>query len=133
MLEKKKRRSSCIVGTQSTRQRSIKIDVLHGRPVLAALSEEVGEVLGGGFALVLRLGDLGLALSEIFDVLCNAGLQVTSRQTQDAADFGRDPVGVGMHIVHFREAVGQLARKTGRKSARDARKHVGGSQSGYCI
>lgn len=133
MSEKKEKgRSLCIVGSHSTRQRSIEIDVLHGRPVLAAVSEEVGEVLGGGFALLLRLGDLGLALAEIFDILRNAGLQVTRRQTQNATDFCRDPVGVGMHVVHFRQAVGQLARKTRRKGARDARKHITGSQCGCC-
>lgn len=74
--------------SQSTGQRGIKINILHESPVFTAVAEEIGEVLAGNLTLVLRLADLVLALSEVLDILRKAGLQVTSRDAEDAADFG---------------------------------------------
>lgn len=72
---------------QPTRQRGIKINVLHESSVLAAVAEEVREVLVGNIALLLGLADFALALAQVFDVLCKAGLQVTRWDAEDAADF----------------------------------------------
>lgn len=116
---------------QPTRQRGIKINVLHESPVLAAVAEEVREVLVGNVALLLGLADFALALAQVFDVLCKAGLQVTRWDAEDAADFRRDAVGVGVDIVHFVKAGGKLARETRGESGRDRREHVCSSQCGW--
>lgn len=72
---------------QPARQRGIKINVLHESPVLTAVAEEVREVFVGNVALLLSLADFALALAQVFDILCKAGLQVTRWNAENAADF----------------------------------------------
>jgi len=106
---------------QSTRQRGIKINVLHESPVLAAVAEEVREVFVGNLALLLGLADFVLALAKVFNILRKAGLQVTRWDTEDAANFRRDAIGVGVDIVHLVKAGGKLARETRGESGRNRR------------
>lgn len=50
---------------------------------------------------MLGLADLVLALADVLDVLSKAGLQVAGGYTENTANFGGDPIGIGMDIVHF--------------------------------
>jgi len=113
---------------QRTRQRGIKINVLHESPVLTAIAEEVREVLVGNLTLLLRLADFVLALAKVFDVLRKAGLQITRWDTEDATNFCRDAVGIGVDIVHLVKAGSKLARETRGESSRDRREDVCSSQ-----
>ena len=83
--------SSFLSRCQSARQWSIQVNVLHKCSVFAAIPEKIGEVLAGDIAFKLRLADFVLALSNVLDFLCKAGLQVVGGQTKDAANLGRNP------------------------------------------
>lgn len=50
---------------------------------------------------MLGLADFVLALADILDIPSKAGLQVAGGYTEDTADFGGDPIGIGMNIVYF--------------------------------
>lgn len=71
----------------SARQRSVKIDVIYRSSVLAAFPEKIREVLASSVALAFRLCDLMLAPSEVLNALCEGGLQVSSWQAENTADF----------------------------------------------
>ena len=94
---------SGFVGCQSTRQWTIEINAFHRASVLAAVTEEVGEVFAGSFALLLCLRNLVLASSKVFNVLREAVLEVGRRYAQNATNLGRNPASIGVHIVQFRE------------------------------
>lgn len=91
----------CFLGSQSSRQWGIKINILHESFVLSAIPEEVGEILARSVAFMLGLADFVLALADILDIPSKAGLQVAGGYTEDTADFGGDPIGIGMNIVYF--------------------------------
>lgn len=73
--------------SHSARQGSIKIQILDRTAVLAAVPEQVGEILGGNIALLLDFGDLLLASAEILNILRKTGLEIAGRHAQHAANF----------------------------------------------
>lgn len=70
-----------------TGQKSIKIDLLHCSPTLAALPKQIREVLASNVTLALNLADLGLAFAKVFNALRQAALEIRRGHVQDAADF----------------------------------------------
>ena len=71
----------CLIRTHGAGQWAVKIKILDRTTILAALAEQVGEVLGGNFAFLLHLANFLLASAEVLDVLGETGLQIPSRKS----------------------------------------------------
>jgi hypothetical protein len=78
----------------SAGQGSIKIQILDRAAVLAAVPEQVREILGGNIALLLDFGDLLLASAKVLNILRDTGLKIGGRHAQHAANFSRNPIGI---------------------------------------
>lgn len=109
-----------------TRRGRVQIDIQDVVPLVIALADEGGKVLGGALALALDLDGLVALVAEVLDALVEADAEVVGGEAEDLADRRGDAAGVGVDVVELGELSGDFGGETGREGVGDLLEDVGG-------
>lgn len=111
---------------------SIEIDPLNGVTLMVAVTDEVGEVLAGDFALTLDAEGLVTAGVELLNRALQSDAEGIGRETEDFADGPGDAGAVDMGVVHLGQLGGDLGVQAVGEGLWDLVEDVIGRGEGCC-
>ncbi len=105
---------------------SVQINPLHPASQSPSLSHQISKILPRNFTLLPRLHDISPLLHLLAHRLSQSSLKPPRWNIKDLAHFAADALRVGVHVIQFRETLGDFLLEALGERVWDLGEDVGG-------